>query len=83
MMKLIDNKKPKTSSLLLGLIFGILIASGYSIMSVIICSGLLICPKAWEPFVFIFLLVFLFITAFFTAIFLILFKLYKFFDISN
>ncbi len=82
-MKLIDNKKPKTSSLLIGIIFGILISSGYSVMSIIICSGLLICPKAWEPFIFIFFLVFLLITAFFTTIFLILFKLYKFFDISN
>ncbi len=82
-MKIIDNKKPKTSSLLLGLIFSLLISSGYSIMSLIICSGLLICPQAWEPFIFIFMVMFIILTSFFTTIFMILFKLYKFFDISN
>ena len=82
-MKLIDNKKPKTSSLLMGVIFGLLISSGYSIMSIIICSGLLMCPKASEPFIFIFFLIFVLITTIITTIFLILFNLYKFFDISN
>jgi len=82
-MKIVDNKKPKTSSLSLGVIFGILISSGYSIMSLIICSGLLICPQAYEPFIFIFILIFIIVTSFFTTFFMILFKLYKFFDISN
>ena len=80
MFNFVYKRRPAIVGLILGSTVGLMIALGYSLTSIWLCSGIRKCPENWVPFAVVAAIIFIVIAPIGVAVAVIGARLYKIFD---
>ena len=80
MFNFVHKRRPSIVGLILGSTVGLMIALGYGLPSIWLCSGIRKCPESWIPFAVVAAIIFILITPIGVAVAVIGARLYKIFD---
>ena len=80
MFNFVRKRRPAIVGLILGATIGLMIALGYGITSIWLCSGIRKCPDNWVPFAIVTAIIFMVITPIGVIVAVVGSRLYKIFD---